>query len=73
MAGRAGPAGPRRRHGRLFQIVVKPIAAGLVLRALLPKVVDRVQPALPWISVLAITFVVVAVVLASSEALAADI
>lgn len=55
----------------IFQIVVVPIAAGLVLRALLPKLVDRVQPALPWISVLAITFVVVAVVSASSAALAA--
>src|SRR5690606_11355245 len=55
----------------IFQIVVVPIAAGLVLRAVLPRVVDRVQPALPWVSVLAITFVVVAVVAASSAALAA--
>lgn len=55
----------------IFQIVVVPIAAGLLLRAVLPRLVDRVQPALPWVSVLAITFVVVAVVAASSAALAA--
>lgn len=55
----------------IFQIVVIPIALGLVLRAVLPGLVDRVQPVLPWVSVLAITFVVIAVVAASSAALAA--
>lgn len=55
----------------IFQIVVVPIAGGLLLRTLLPRLVERVQPALPWISVLAITFVVVAVVSASTEVLAA--
>lgn len=55
----------------IFRIVVIPIAAGLLLRAVLPRLVDRVQPVLPWVSVLGITFVVVAVVAASNAVLAA--
>lgn len=55
----------------IVQIVVVPIAAGLLLRALLPRVVDRLQPVLPWMSVLGITFVVIAVVAASNAVLAA--
>lgn len=55
----------------IFKIVVIPIAAGLLLRALLPKLVDKIQPALPWISVLGITYVVIAVVAGSNAVLTA--
>lgn len=55
----------------IVKIVVIPIAAGLILRALLPRVVDRLLPVLPWISVLGITFVVIAVVSASNAVLTA--
>lgn len=51
----------------IVKIVVAPIAAGLVIRLLLPKVVDAVLPALPWISVVGISGVVAAVVGGSAE------
>ena len=54
----------------IVQIVVVPIAAGLILRALIPAVVQKVTPLLPWASTLMITFVAIAVVAASSETLA---
>ncbi|MDO5494027.1 MAG: bile acid:sodium symporter family protein, partial [Nesterenkonia sp.] len=54
----------------IVQIVLIPVVAGLVLRLLLPRLVDAVQPALPWISVAGITFVVLAVVAGSTDVLA---
>ncbi|GFZ87593.1 bile acid:sodium symporter family protein [Nesterenkonia alkaliphila] len=54
----------------IVRIVLIPVIGGLVLRLLLPKLVQAVQPALPWISVLGITYVVVAVVSGSHEVLA---
>jgi BASS family bile acid:Na+ symporter len=51
----------------IVQIVVVPVLLGLVLRALLPRVVEAVLPALPLVSVAGITAVVVVVVAASSE------
>lgn len=53
----------------IVQIVLIPVVLGLVIRYLIPKLVDRVLPVLPWISVLAITFVVVAVVSGSAAAI----
>ncbi|MBP3036648.1 bile acid:sodium symporter family protein [Arthrobacter sp. zg-ZUI100] len=53
----------------IVQIVLIPVVLGLVIRYLIPKLVDRVLPVLPWISVIAITFVVVAVVSGSSAAI----
>ncbi|MFC0672468.1 bile acid:sodium symporter family protein [Brachybacterium hainanense] len=46
----------------ILKIVLLPVAAGLVVRLLLSRLVDRILPALPWISVIAISLVVVAVV-----------
>lgn len=54
----------------IVRIVLIPVLGGLVLRLILPKLVQAVQPALPWISVLGITYVVVAVVAGSHEVLA---
>ncbi|PFG39286.1 BASS family bile acid:Na+ symporter [Georgenia soli] len=51
----------------ILQIVLVPVALGLVVRALLPRVVTRALPVLPWISVIAITLVVVAVVSRSAD------
>lgn len=51
----------------ILQIVLVPVALGLVVRIALPRVVRRVLPALPWVSVIAITLVVVAVVSGSAD------
>lgn len=53
----------------IVQIVLIPVVLGLAARMLIPGLVDRVMPALPWVSVLAITFVVIAVVAGSAEAI----
>ncbi|GLB65724.1 bile acid:sodium symporter family protein [Arthrobacter mangrovi] len=53
----------------IVQIVLIPVVLGLAARMLIPGLVDRVLPALPWVSVLAITFVVIAVVSGSAEAI----
>lgn len=53
----------------IVQIVLIPVVLGLAARMLIPGLVDRVIPALPWVSVLAITFVVIAVVAGSAEAI----
>lgn len=51
----------------ILQLVVIPIAAGLLVRWLLRRWVDKVLPALPWVSVLGISYVVVAVVSGSAD------
>lgn len=53
----------------VVQIVLVPIIGGLVVRALFQKLVQRLVPALPWVSVLAIAFVVTIVVAASAQTL----
>jgi BASS family bile acid:Na+ symporter len=53
----------------IVQIVLLPVLLGLVIRLFLPRLVTKALPALPWISVLAITAVVVAVVSASAKAI----
>ncbi|WP_423724430.1 bile acid:sodium symporter family protein [Arthrobacter gengyunqii] len=53
----------------IVQIVLIPVVLGLVIRYAVPRLVDRVLPVLPWISVLAITFVVLAVVAGSAAAI----
>lgn len=51
----------------IVQIVLVPVILGLVLRMVIPAVVDRILPVLPLVSVLGITAVVVSVVAASSD------
>ena len=53
----------------IVQIVLIPVLLGLLIRYLIPRAVDRVLPVLPWVSVAAITFVVVAVVAGSAAAI----
>ncbi len=50
----------------IVQIVLIPVIAGLTVRYFLPCLVVRLLPALPWISVGAITVVVIAVVSGSA-------
>ncbi|MGY5765793.1 bile acid:sodium symporter family protein [Brachybacterium sp. DNPG3] len=51
----------------IVKMVLIPVIGGLVVRLLLSKLVDRVLPALPWVSVIGISLVVVAVVSGSAD------
>lgn len=51
----------------ILEVVLVPVLLGLVVRGLLPRVVVAVTPALPWVSVAAIS-VIVAIVVAGSAA-----
>ncbi|QIK71793.1 bile acid:sodium symporter family protein [Propioniciclava coleopterorum] len=51
----------------ILQIVLIPVLGGLVLRLLLPRVFEPLLPAMPWISVVAISGVVAAVVSGSAD------
>ena len=53
----------------ILQIVLLPVAAGLAVRLFLPRLVARALPALPWVSVVAITLVVIAVVAGSADSI----
>ena len=48
-------------------VVLLPVLAGLVVRLLLPRVITRLLPVLPWLSVLAISVIVAIVVSGSAE------
>lgn len=50
----------------ILQIVLIPVIVGLAVRYFLPRLVERLLPALPWISVGAITVVVTVVVAGSA-------
>ena len=52
---------------RSIAVVVLPVLAGLVVRLLLPRVITRLLPVLPWLSVLAISVIVAIVVSGSAE------
>ena len=51
----------------IVQIVLVPVVLGLVLRLVVPRLVERVLPALPLVSVAGITAVVVIVVAGSAD------
>jgi BASS family bile acid:Na+ symporter len=51
----------------ILQIVLIPVVVGLAVRYFLPGLVEKLLPALPWISVAAITVVVIAVVSGSAS------
>lgn len=51
----------------ILQIVLVPVILGVALRLVVPRLVEKILPALPLISVLGITAVVVAVVAASAD------
>lgn len=70
LAGQYLPVAAGDMASSIVQIVLIPVVGGIVLRLLLPRIVARIQPALPWISVLGITYVVLAVVAGSHDVLA---
>lgn len=71
LAGQFLPVSAGAMAWSIVQIVAIPVIGGLVLRWVLPRVVESVQPALPWVSVAGITYVVIAVVAGSRDALLA--
>lgn len=66
LAGQYMPVDAAAIGGTILQIVLIPVIVGLLVRLFLPRVVERLLPALPWISVAAITVVVIAVVSGSA-------
>ena len=69
LAGQYMPVDAGSMAWSIVQIVLLPVLLGLVVRLFLPRLVNKSLPALPWISVLAITVVVVAVVAGSAKAI----
>lgn len=69
LAGQYMPVDAGSMAWSIVQIVLFPVLLGLVIRLFLPRLVNKVLPALPWISVLAVTFVVLAVVSGSAKAI----
>lgn len=67
LAGRLMPVEVDAMALSIVQMVLIPIIAGLIVRWLLRKWIDTVLPVLPWISVLGIAYVVVAVVSGSAD------
>lgn len=53
----------------IVQMVIIPIVAGLVVRYAARQWIGRILPILPWVSVLGITYVVIAVVSRSADAI----
>lgn len=51
----------------VVQIVLIPVVLGIFLRMLFNRFVDKISGALPWLSVLAITFVVTVIVAGSAQ------
>ena len=51
----------------IVKIVLLPMIGGLLVRLLLSRLVDRILPVLPWLSVIAISLVVAAVVANSAD------
>ncbi|SDM94634.1 bile acid:Na+ symporter, BASS family [Actinomyces ruminicola] len=54
----------------IVKIVLVPVVGGLVIRALLGRFVEPLLPVMPWISVLGICYVVIAVVSGSADKIA---
>lgn len=69
LAGQYMPVDAGSMAWSIVQIVLLPVLLGLAIRFFLPRLVTKALPALPWISVLAITLVVVAVVAGSAKAI----
>lgn len=67
LAGTYLPVDARSMASSILWIVLVPVVLGLLVRTFLGRVVERVLPALPWVSVVAISLVVAAVVSGSAS------
>lgn len=66
LAGQYMPVDAAAMAKSIMMIVFIPVVLGLLLRSFLPKLVEAILPALPWISVFGISYAVIALVGASS-------
>ncbi|MCL3776889.1 MULTISPECIES: bile acid:sodium symporter family protein [unclassified Actinomyces] len=66
LAGAYMPVNAGAMATSIVKMVLVPVIGGLVVRMLLPRLVARVLPAMPWVSVLGICYVVMAVVSGSA-------
>lgn len=69
LAGQYMPVDAGSMAVSVVQIVLIPVVLGLVLRMLLNSLVLKVNALLPWVSVLAITFVVTIIIAGSAQAI----
>lgn len=69
LAGQHMPVSASSMAISIVKMVLVPVTLGLVIRLLVPKLVEAVMPALPWISVIAIAMIVANVVFGSREKL----
>lgn len=69
LAGQYMPVDAKSMALSIVQIVLIPVVGGLVVRTLLPNLVTPVLPAMPWLSVVAISLVATAVVGNSADQL----
>lgn len=69
LAGEYLPVDAGSMMGDILKTVLLPVLAGLLVRLLAGRLVDRALPALPWVSVLAIGAIVTIVVAGSADAI----
>lgn len=67
LAGQYMPVDAGAMTMSIVKMVLVPVVGGLVVRVLFARAVERVLPAMPWVSVLGICYVVLAVVSKSAE------
>lgn len=67
LAGQYMPVDAKSMALAIVQIVLIPVIAGIVVRMLAGRYVEKILPALPWISVLGISYVLAAVVGKSAD------
>ena len=67
LAGQYMPVDAGSMAMSIVKMVLVPVVGGLVVRVLFTRAVERVLPAMPWVSVLGICYVVLAVVSKSAE------
>ncbi|MCD1144015.1 bile acid:sodium symporter family protein [Kocuria sp. LUK] len=70
LAGQYLPVDGAAMAGSITRIVLLPVVVGLAVRLLLPRLVARALPALPWVSVAAIAVIVAVVVAGSADRIA---
>lgn len=67
LAGKYMPVSAGEMAGSIVKVVLIPVLAGLIIRLVASKIVDKVLPALPWVSVIGISLVVISVVSGSAD------
>ncbi|GGJ58216.1 bile acid:sodium symporter family protein [Virgibacillus salexigens] len=72
LAGQWMPVNPFAMFLSIIQVIIIPIALGIIIQKFLPNIVEKSSQALPFISVIAISGVVAAVVSGNTENIAAS-